>query len=71
MVSLADTISTASSFAARSGQEIDGSREMIGIGAANIAAGFFQGFPVRPADRGRPWPNRRAPRPKSPAWSVP
>ena len=46
VVSLADTISTASSFAARSGDEIDGNREMIGIGAANIAAGFFQGFPV-------------------------
>jgi high affinity sulfate transporter 1 len=46
VVSLADTISTASSFAARSGEEIDGSREMVGIGAANIAAGFFQGFPV-------------------------
>ncbi len=46
VVSLADTISTASSFAARSGDEIDGSREMIGIGAANIAAGLFQGFPV-------------------------
>ena len=46
VVSLADTISTASSFAARSGEEIDGSREMIGIGAANIAAGLFQGFPV-------------------------
>jgi high affinity sulfate transporter 1 len=46
VVSLADTISTASSFAARSGQEIDGNREMIGIGVANIGAGFFQGFPV-------------------------
>ncbi len=46
VVSLADTISTASSFAARSGEEVDGSREMIGIGAANIAAGLFQGFPV-------------------------
>jgi high affinity sulfate transporter 1 len=46
VVSLADTISTASSFAARSGTEIDGSREMVGIGAANIAAGLFQGFPV-------------------------
>lgn len=46
VVSLADTISTASSFAARSGQEIDGSREMIGIGVANIGAGLFQGFPV-------------------------
>src|SRR3954447_19769448 len=46
LVALADTISTASSFAARSGDEVDGTREMIGIGAANIAAGFFQGFPV-------------------------
>ncbi len=46
VVSLADTISTASSFAARSGDEIDGNKEMIGIGSANIAAGFFQGFPV-------------------------
>ena len=46
VVSLTDTISTASVFAARAGQEVDGDREMIGIGAANIAAGFFQGFPV-------------------------
>ena len=46
VVSLTDTISTASSFAARTGEEVDGTKEMIGIGAANIAAGFFQGFPV-------------------------
>jgi high affinity sulfate transporter 1 len=46
LVSLADTISTASAFAARTGQEIRGNQEMIGIGAANLAAGFFQGFPV-------------------------
>ena len=46
LVSLADTISTASAFAARTGQEIQGNGEMIGIGAANLAAGFFQGFPV-------------------------
>lgn len=46
VVSLADTISTASSFAARSGNRVDGSREMIGIGAANLGAGLFQGFPV-------------------------
>jgi high affinity sulfate transporter 1 len=46
LVSLTDTISTASAFAARSGDEVDGDKEMIGIGAANIAAGFFQGFPV-------------------------
>jgi high affinity sulfate transporter 1 len=46
VVSLTDTISTSSAFAARTGQEVDGDREMIGIGAANLAAGFFQGFPV-------------------------
>jgi high affinity sulfate transporter 1 len=46
LVALADTISTASVFAARSGQEVNGNQEMVGIGAANLAAGFFQGFPV-------------------------
>ena len=46
LVALADTISTASAFAARTGQEVDGNGEMIGIGAANVAAGLFQGFPV-------------------------
>jgi high affinity sulfate transporter 1 len=46
VVSLADTISTASSFAERTGQEVRGNQEMIGIGAANLAAGLFQGFPV-------------------------
>src|SRR6266581_2136894 len=46
LVSLADTISTASAFAARTGQQVHGNGEMIGIGAANLAAGLFQGFPV-------------------------
>jgi high affinity sulfate transporter 1 len=46
VVALADTMSTASAFAARHGAQVRGNQEMIGIGAANIAAGFFQGFPV-------------------------
>ena len=46
LVALTDTISTASAFAARSGDEVDANQEMIGIGTANVAAGFFQGFPV-------------------------
>jgi high affinity sulfate transporter 1 len=46
LVSLTDTISTASAFAARTGQEVRGNQEMIGIGAANLAVSFFQGFPV-------------------------
>jgi high affinity sulfate transporter 1 len=46
LVSLTDTISTSSVFAERTGAEIDGNREMLGVGAASVAAGFFQGFPV-------------------------
>ncbi|MFD4913434.1 SulP family inorganic anion transporter [Streptomyces virginiae] len=46
LVSLADTISNASAFAARSGQEVRGNQEMAGVGAANLAAALFQGFPV-------------------------
>ncbi len=46
LVSLTDTIATASSFAARRGEEVEPNQEMIGIGTANIAAGLFQGFAV-------------------------
>jgi len=46
LVTLTDTISNASAFAARTGQEVNGNQEMIGVGAANLAAGLFQGFPV-------------------------
>jgi len=46
LVSLTDTIATSTSFAARRGDEVDPDQEMIGMGAANIAAGFFQGFAV-------------------------
>ena len=46
IVSLADTISTSSAFAARTGQEVHADQEMVGIGAANLAAGLFGGFPV-------------------------
>ena len=46
LVSLTDTIATASAFAARRGDELEPNQEMIGIGAANVAAGFFQGFAI-------------------------
>ena len=46
LVSLTDTIATASSFAARRGEEVDPDREMTGMGAANLMAGFFRGFAV-------------------------
>jgi MFS superfamily sulfate permease-like transporter len=46
LVSLTDTIATASSFAARRGEEVDPDQEMVGMGASNIAAGLFSGFAV-------------------------
>jgi high affinity sulfate transporter 1 len=46
LVSLTDTIATSSAFAARRGDEVRPDQEMIGIGAANVAAGFLQGFAV-------------------------
>ena len=46
LVSLTDTIATATSFATRRGEEVKPNQEMIGMGAANIAAGLFQGFAV-------------------------
>jgi high affinity sulfate transporter 1 len=46
LVSLTDTIATASSFAARRGDEVDPDQEMVGMGAANVAAGLFSGFAV-------------------------
>ncbi len=46
LVSLTDTIATATSFAARRGDEVDPDQEMVAMGAANIAAGMFQGFAI-------------------------
>lgn len=46
MVSLTDTIATASSFATRHGDEVDADAEMVAVGASNVAAGVFQGFAV-------------------------
>jgi high affinity sulfate transporter 1 len=46
LVALTDTISTSSAFAGKRGVEVRSNQEMIGIGAANIAAGVFQGFAV-------------------------
>jgi high affinity sulfate transporter 1 len=46
LVSLTDTIATATSFAARRGDEVDADQEMVGMGAANISAGLFGGFAI-------------------------
>lgn len=46
LVSLTDTIATATSFAARRGDEVDADQEMVGMGASNVAAGLFGGFAI-------------------------
>jgi high affinity sulfate transporter 1 len=46
LVSFADTSVLSRAYATRSGKYVDPSQEMIGLGAANLAAGFFQGFPI-------------------------
>jgi high affinity sulfate transporter 1 len=46
MVSFADTSVLSRAYAARTGRSVDPNQEMIGLGAANLAAGLFQGFPI-------------------------
>jgi high affinity sulfate transporter 1 len=46
LVSFADTSVLSRSYAARTGAHVDPNQEMVGLGAANLAAGFFQGFPI-------------------------
>lgn len=46
LVSFADTSVLSRAYAARTGTQVDPNQEMIGLGAANLAAGFFQGFPI-------------------------
>jgi high affinity sulfate transporter 1 len=46
LVAFADTSVLSRTYAARMKVPVDGSQEMVGLGVANLAAGFFQGFPV-------------------------
>ena len=44
LVAFADTSVLSRTFALRGGYQVDQNQEMIALGAANVAAGFFQGF---------------------------
>ncbi|MEA2750584.1 MAG: hypothetical protein QOI41_4727 [Myxococcales bacterium] len=46
LVSFADTSVVSRTFAARLGYRVDANRELMALGAANIAAGLLGGFPV-------------------------
>ena len=46
MVSVADTSVLSRTYATRTRARVDPNQEMIGLGAANLAGGLFQGFPI-------------------------
>jgi high affinity sulfate transporter 1 len=46
MVAFADTSVLSRTYAAKLRSPVDPNQEMVGLGAANLAAGFFQGFPI-------------------------
>ena len=46
LVSFADTSVLSRVYAARTHTYVDPNQEMVGLGAANLAAGLFQGFPI-------------------------
>ena len=46
LISFADTSVLSRAYAARLRTNVDANQEMVGLGAANLAAGFFQGFPI-------------------------
>ncbi|HYJ20079.1 MAG TPA: SulP family inorganic anion transporter, partial [Burkholderiales bacterium] len=46
MVAFADTSVLSRTFAAKTHSRVDPNQEMVGLGAANLAAGLFQGFPI-------------------------
>lgn len=46
LVSFADTSVLSRIYAVKTNTYVDSNQELIGLGAANLAAGFFQGFPI-------------------------
>ena len=46
LLAYAESIAAARNFARQAGYEVDANRELVALGAANIAAGFTQGFPI-------------------------
>src|SRR5215469_11704945 len=46
LVSFADTSVLSRTYAARLHESVDPNQELVGLGVANLASGFFQGFPI-------------------------
>ena len=54
LISFADTSVLSRVYAARTRTYVDPNQEMVGLGVANLAAGFFQGFPISSSSSGTP-----------------
>ena len=63
LVSFADTSVLSRTYAARLRQPVDPNQEMVGLGVANLAAGFFQGFPISSSSSRTPVAEAAGPRP--------
>src|SRR5690606_16947303 len=46
LVAFADTSVLSRTYAARTGRPVDPNQELVALGAANLAGGLFQGFPI-------------------------
>jgi high affinity sulfate transporter 1 len=46
LVAVADTSVLSQSLASKRKEEVDADRELVALGVANVATGFFQGFPI-------------------------
>jgi high affinity sulfate transporter 1 len=46
LIAIADTSVLSQSLAMKRNEEVDADQELLALGAANMAAGFFQGFPI-------------------------
>lgn len=46
VVGYSDNVLTARAFAVKRGETVDAGQELLALGASNVAAGMFQGFPV-------------------------
>ena len=62
LIAFTDTSVLSRSYASRLSDDIDANQELRGLGGANLATGFFQGFPYPAARRGRRWRSRPDPR---------
>ncbi len=69
VVSLADTSVLSRTFAIRAGTRVNQDQELLALGAANVGAAFFSGFPISASASRTPVAEAAGARPSSPASS--